>query len=121
VDAIHRAEVLEKAARNVPDHTLDQVLGAGYGIFSGRRLSWARLRFTPERARWVSTEQWHPKQKAQFEADGSYVLAVPYSDDRELIMDILKYGADVQVLGPEALRTRVIAELGAAIGRYAGR
>ena len=49
------------------------------------------------------------------------MLAVPYSDDRELIMDILKYGADVQVLAPEALRTRVIAELGAAIGRYAGR
>jgi len=121
VDAIRRAEVLEKATRNVPEHTLDQVLGAGYGIFSGRRLSWARLRFTAERARWVSTEQWHPKQKAQFEADGSYVLAVPYSDDRELIMDILKYGADVQVLAPEALRTRVIAELGAAIGRYAGR
>ena len=29
---------------------------------------------------------------------------MPYSDDRELVMDILKYGPDVEVLEPEALR-----------------
>ena len=35
------------------------------------------------------------------------MLEVPYSDDRELLRDILKHGPDVEVLGPEALRARV--------------
>ncbi|HSD61471.1 MAG TPA: WYL domain-containing protein [Burkholderiales bacterium] len=118
VDAIRRAEALDRRARHVPDKTLDAVLGAGYGIFAGRRVNWAKLRFTPERARWVSAETWHPKQKARFEEDGSYLLQVPYSDDRELVMDILRHGAGVEVLGPSALRARVQAELASAAARY---
>jgi predicted DNA-binding transcriptional regulator YafY len=45
---------------------------------------------------------------------GGYVLSLPYSNDRELIMDILKFGADVEVLEPAALRKRVREELAAA-------
>ncbi len=118
VDAIRRAEILEQPAKNVPEKTLDQVLGAGYGIFSGRRVSWARLRFTPERARWVSAEQWHPRQKGRFDKDGGYLLEIPYSDSRELVMDILRHGADVEVLAPAALRQEVAAALHAAAARY---
>jgi predicted DNA-binding transcriptional regulator YafY len=46
------------------------------------------------------------------------VLELPYSDPRELLMDILKHGASVEVLAPDSLRERVAAELGAAIGAY---
>jgi predicted DNA-binding transcriptional regulator YafY len=118
VDAIRRAEIIEQPARNVPEKTLDSVLGAGYGIFSGRKVQWAKLRFTPERARWVSLELWHPKQKARFEKDGSYLLEVPFSDSRELAMDILKQGAGVEVLAPATLRKEVAAQLKAALERY---
>ncbi len=118
MDAVRRAEILEKPARNVPEKTLDAVLGAGYGIFSGRKLNWARLRFTPDRARWVGAERWHPRQKSRYAEDGSYLLEVPYSDDRELVMDILKHGAAVEVLKPQALRRRVAEELRAAVMRY---
>ncbi len=111
VDAIRDAVVLEKPARDLPEKTLDQVLGAGYGIFSGARVQWAKLRFTPQRARWVASEQWHPRQKGRFDDDGGYLLEIPFADDRELIMDILKYGADCAVLGPASLKDRVVAEL----------
>ena len=104
LDSIRRAEVLEKKAKEVSAKSLDTVLGAGYGIFSGRKVQWAKLRFTPERARWVSTELWHPRQRGAFDADGFYVLEVPYADHRELLMDILKFGAEVEVLGPDELR-----------------
>jgi hypothetical protein len=73
VDAIQSAELLDKRAKNVPESELDEVLASGYGIFSGRKTTWAKLRFTPERARWVSAEQWHPQQKGRFDPDGSYV------------------------------------------------
>jgi predicted DNA-binding transcriptional regulator YafY len=119
VDAIRAAEMMEEPALEVKDRDLDEVLATGYGIFSGRHVHWARLRFSPVRARWVAAEQWHPEQKASFDADGSYVLQVPYADDRELIMDILKYGPDVEVLEPAALRERVRALLAEALQKYA--
>ena len=84
VDAIRSARVLVKTAVDVPDAELDEMLRTGYGIFAGRRVQWARLRFSAERARWVSAESWHPKQRAQFEPEGSYLLELPYADPREL-------------------------------------
>jgi predicted DNA-binding transcriptional regulator YafY len=118
VDAIRAAEILDEPAREVPERELDEVLAAGYGIFSGRDVEWATLRFTPERARWVASEQWHPQQRSRFDPDGSYVLELPYSDHRELVMDILKHGPDVEVVAPESLRKAVCASLQAALQRY---
>jgi len=118
VDAIRAAQMLDDPAMDIADATLDAALGSGYGIFSGAAIEWARLRFTPQRARWVSAEQWHPQQRSHREPDGSYVLEIPYSDPRELTMDILRHGADVEVLAPTALRDQVVAALDAARGRY---
>jgi predicted DNA-binding transcriptional regulator YafY len=118
VDAIRAAEPVGKKAKNVPDRELDEVLAAGYGIFSGRKTTWAKLRFTPERARWVAAEEWHPQQKSRFDADGSYVLELPFSDHRELAMDILRHGPHVEVLEPASLRAAVKAQLVAALARY---
>jgi predicted DNA-binding transcriptional regulator YafY len=107
VDAIGSAVILSKRAREITDATLDEHLGSGFGIFSGRASHTAVLRFSPLRARWVSRETWHPEQDGSFELDGAYVLKVPYSDARELVMDILKYGADVEVLAPADLRDQL--------------
>lgn len=119
VDAIVRSELREAAAREVAEKRLDAVLGSGYGIFSGEAVRWAKLRFTPERARWVAAERWHPEQRGQLLADGSYELRLPYSQDPELLMDILKYGADCEVLAPPALRERVRAEVTKMAARFA--
>ena len=118
VDAIRSAEALDQPAREVPAQELDEVLGSAYGIFSGRASRWARLRFSPQRARWVASEAWHPKQRASFEPDGSYLLEIPYSDDRELVMDILKHGPEVEVLEPPALRQTVRDLLDETIKHY---
>jgi predicted DNA-binding transcriptional regulator YafY len=107
LDAISHVEHQDDAAKEVPPAEIDQKLGAGYGIFGGKPKAWATLRFTPHRARWVKGEQWHPMQESHEEADGSYVLSVPYSDDREIVGDILRFGADVQVLQPHELRMKV--------------
>ena len=118
VDAIQHAEILDSRANDVDEAQLNAMLGAGYGIFSGDDVAWATLRFTPERARWVATERWHPKQQGQTLDDGSYQLQIPYSDDRELIMDILKYGSDCQVMAPEQLKQRVADEFRRGMQRY---
>jgi len=118
VDAIESAESSGQVAKEVPDAELEACFAGGYGIFTGAPRALARLRFTSERARWVAAEQWHPEQQASWLADGSYRLEVPYSDDRELVMDILKYGQDVEVEGPEELRERVHMLLTSASARY---
>jgi hypothetical protein len=59
-----------------------------------------------------------PKQQGQTLDDGSYQLQIPYSDDRELIMDILKYGGDCQVMAPEQLKQRVADEFRRGMQRY---
>lgn len=118
VDAIEEAELLDEAPREVPDAALDAHFASGYGIFTGEPAAVARLRFSPERARWVAAEQWHPEQQGSWLPDGSYRLEVPYSDDRELVMDILKHGPDVEVEAPDELRRRVRRLLDAALCNY---
>lgn len=118
VDAIREAQLREAKAKEIPSADLDAHLGAGYGIFAGKNIQWATLKFTPEAARWVSAQQWHPNQKSRIEKDGSYVLEVPYSEDRELVMEVLKYGADVEVVSPATLRARVVEALEQGARRY---
>jgi predicted DNA-binding transcriptional regulator YafY len=115
LDGVRHAEILDTPAREVAENTLDAMLGAGYGIFSGRKLTWAKLRFSAERARWVVLEQWHPKQRGKLLNDGRYVLEMPYADDRELIMDILRHVPEVEVLEPVELRAMVVEKLRAGL------
>jgi predicted DNA-binding transcriptional regulator YafY len=119
VDAIQSAQEIDKKAKAVPDRDLDEVLAAGYGIFSGRKTQWASLRFSASAARWVGTEHWHPKQQGEFDAQGRYVLKLPYSDSRELLMDVLRYGPEAEVLAPPALREAAQTQLRAALKHYA--
>jgi predicted DNA-binding transcriptional regulator YafY len=110
VDAIEEANPIEKSAVSVDDAVLATQLDAGYGIFSGGTTKVAKLKFSPFKARWVAREYWHKDQKGQVLDDGSYLLEVPYFDDRELINDILRHGSQVDVLGPEELKTRLKQE-----------
>ncbi len=118
VDAIRSVSPAAEPASDIPDAELDAALGAGYGIFAGREVRWATLVFTAERARWVAAEHWHVQQEGRFREDGSYQLRVPYSNDPELIMDILKYGPECEVVEPAELREKVKGLLLAAVGRY---
>jgi predicted DNA-binding transcriptional regulator YafY len=120
VERIHQAQVHEQAARDVPEEELDNHFATAYGIFAGQPAHTAVLRFTPERARWVAEEQWHPQQQSCFLKDGSYELRLPYADPRELVMDILKYGPDVEVVEPETLRRHLHERLKATLHRYGG-
>ncbi|MBS0380753.1 MAG: YafY family transcriptional regulator [Proteobacteria bacterium] len=121
VDAIRNASLADARAKEVPAAELDAYLAAGFGIFAGSDLQWATLRFNATAARWVASQVWHPNQRHRMDGDGSYVLEVPYANDRELVMEILKFGADVEVMGPETLRERVANALTAASSRYRGQ
>jgi len=118
VDRITSPETTGEAARDIPDRELDEHYASAFGIFAGKANKGALLRFSAERARWVADERWHPEQSGQFLTDGRYELRVPYRDPRELVMEILRHGAEVEVVEPAALREQVVEALRAALGRY---
>ena len=107
IDAIQALQTTSEAAIEIEDAELNRELESGYGIFSGAAIHQAVLRFSPQLARWVSRETWHQDQSGDYDSEGYYILRVPYSQDTELVMDILKHGAEVEVLEPAALRERV--------------
>jgi predicted DNA-binding transcriptional regulator YafY len=109
---------LPAAAKEPTDEELDQHYSGAYGIFAGPSDQTAVLRFSPEAARWVAQEQWHPQQQGQWVDDGHYELRIPFRDPRELVMDILRYGPDIEVLEPENLKNTVKNRLKAASALY---
>ena len=118
MDAITQPEIIDQPAKEISKTRLQRELSAGYGIFAGRAQQHAVLRFSPKIARWVAHEQWHPDQQGAFDEQGYYRLTLPYSNPTELVMDILRYGADVEVLEPVALRELVVERLEEALAVY---
>ncbi len=100
---------------------LDKQVTFGYGIFSGKVQFWIKLKFTPDAARWVADEHWHPDQKMTTDKDGSLILEIPCSQPDELIRDILKYGPDVYVLEPSDLRESIKEKLKKSFQQYCRR
>jgi proteasome accessory factor C len=118
LERIRDARVSRLAARDIDEVLLHEHFASAYGIFAGQPKDTARLIFSAHRAQWVGEEAWHPKQVGVFLEDGRYQLDIPYSDTRELMMDILKNGPDVEVVSPAALRIEVQKKLAAALQKY---
>jgi len=118
LDAISDATLLEQRAKDVPVKTIEAELDAGYGVFSGAKVQWATLQFTPDAAQWVQHEQWHPQQEATLHDDGSLTLRVPYAEPTELAMDVLRHGEQVRVVGPPRLAEAIRSRLREAAARY---
>ena len=118
VDAITRCDILEEAAKEMDQQEVQKQMQAGYGIFSGQDVKWAKLKFSAERARWVQNEEWHPEQKGTLNSDQSYTLELPYSDERELIADILGFGPEVVVMGPATLKDKVFETVKSMMNVY---
>ncbi len=118
LDRIRVVKTLAQPASDIPDTDLDAHYTATYGIFGGPAKHRATLRFTPERARWIADETWHPDQQDRWLADGRFERRLPYADPRELILDILKYGPDVEVVEPPKLRNEIADRLRNAAAQY---
>lgn len=118
LDGIRSVVMTNEKCKDVPDSDMNEHFTKSYGIFSGGADKTAKLKFSPKAARWVSGESWHPNQRSHFEKDGSYILEFEYSQDPELIMDILKHGEDVEVLSPNDLKKKVSERLKRACALY---
>lgn len=120
LDRMRAPASLDEPALDREATELDAHLASSYGIFSGAPKAWATIRFSPHAARWVADEHWHSQQEGTRLPDGRYELKLPYSNSRELLMDVLKYGPDAEIVAPVSLREEMRILLQLAIGTYQG-
>lgn len=118
LERIRGIERLDEEGVEVPDDELARHFDQAFGIFSGPAEHEAVLRFGEEAARWAADEVWHPEQRTERLDDGRLEMRLPFGRSRELIMEILRYGADVEVIAPEFLREAVAEQLRGALGYY---
>jgi predicted DNA-binding transcriptional regulator YafY len=118
LDGILTAVLTNTKAQEVSEKECQEHFAQSYGIFSGKATQRAKLRFTPEHARWVSGEHWHGQQVGSFDKEGYYNLEFDFNQDPELVMDILKHGSGVEVVSPGSLKNKVKAELEKALQNY---
>ena len=118
LDGILTAVLTNTKAQEVSEKECQEHFAQSYGIFSGKATQRAKLRFTPEHARWVSGEHWHGQQVGSFDKEGYYNLEFDFNQDPELIMDIMKHGSGVEVVSPSSLKNKVKAELEKALKNY---
>jgi len=118
IDAIRQTQKVDEKAIDISAEKLNEHVLQGYGIFAGKVTGHAKLKFSKEISSRVSRENWHPDQVDSWTENNQYLLTIPYSDPRELIRDIFRYGSDVEVLEPESLRNSIQSELDRALKKY---
>ncbi|WP_305908547.1 WYL domain-containing transcriptional regulator [Methylomarinum sp. Ch1-1] len=94
------------AIKPIGSELLSAHFSESYGIFAGQPTQTAKLKFSPKIAREIAMQCWHEKQKAYWDGE-HYLLEIPYGKSEELIMDIMRYLPDIEVLGPADLKDAV--------------
>ncbi|MEW6670500.1 MAG: WYL domain-containing protein [Thermodesulfobacteriota bacterium] len=82
-----------------------------FGILSSNASLTVCLKFRPEITAWISEQIWHAEQIQDIGPDGSLCLTFPAADVREVKREVLKFGAQVEVLAPAGLRKEVKKEI----------
>jgi len=117
---IERLELAEQKAKVIAKQKLNTHFEQSFGIFAGHAKHTAKLRFDRSIAREIALQQWHPQQQGEWDGN-DYLLSVPYSDERELVQDILKHIPHVYVEAPVKLRKVVQNRLHAGLEIYSGK
>jgi predicted DNA-binding transcriptional regulator YafY len=95
----------------IPPASVKNYIRQTFGIFQGKEKTEVCLRFAKDIAPWIAEQSWHPAQKVSIEKDGRLCLTIPVADFREIKREILRYGAQVEVVSPAALRNEVKKEI----------
>jgi len=88
----------------------DNWLQASFGIFKGPVRYRATIKFTGAAAKIIRHQHWHPDQDL-IQKRNHILLSLPVADDRELLMKVLQFGAQAEIIRPKSLRTKAKQEI----------
>ena len=104
-----------------PDGEIEAALDRAWGIVADQAVVEVILRFDRTVASRVAETTWHPTQTLARNGDGSLTWRARVSGTLEIRPWILGWGADVEVMAPEALRAEVAEIVRVAAARYRRR
>ncbi|MCS7013855.1 MAG: WYL domain-containing transcriptional regulator [Chloroherpetonaceae bacterium] len=118
MNRIQDAVQLDEAFVRDDSFDLQQFLATAFLMFKGDRCYTVRIRFSPYQARWIRERVWHATQRLEDEPDGSLVLSFKVENLHAARLWVMKYGAEAEVLEPEALRDLIRQEISKMIELY---
>jgi predicted DNA-binding transcriptional regulator YafY len=102
---VKKIEILEDAIReNLKSLDIKENIAGSFGIFFQGDRKKVVLKFKERVADYVREQIWFPFQTIEEAPAGGLLLTFYVTDYREIVREVLSFGADVEVLEPELLR-----------------
>jgi len=116
VDRVDEVELTSERFEVPEDYTADDLTGSAFGLIEGEGYE-LTVRFGSAVAHLVRERHWHPSQTLREEADGSLLLSLQASGDKEILAWLYSYLPDVEVLQPAALREQFLHGLRSTLSK----
>ncbi|WP_339832845.1 transcriptional regulator [Paenibacillus sp. FSL R7-0272] len=100
------------------DFSVQQYLKNTWSIHPGERNTRFRVRFDSKVARYIREEELFVQPWMKELADGSLLFEVTVNNEHELIMWLLQYGPDAEILEPQSAREEMKARMAAWMRMY---
>ncbi len=114
VDRVDRVELLTERFEVPEEYRADDLTGSAFGLIEGKTFE-LKVRFALEVAHLVRERLWHPSQKIEEQEDGSLILSLQVSGEKEILSWLYSYLPHVQVLEPPGLKQLFTEGLRAAL------
>lgn len=103
VDRVDRVELLDDRFEVPEEYDPDDLTGSAFGLIEGETYE-LKVRFADDVAHLIRERHWHPTQKIEEQGDGSLILSLQVSGEKEILSWLYSYLPHVQVLEPPQLR-----------------
>jgi len=117
VERIRAVDVLRRRFDIPPGFNAKEYLDKAWGILQGDLVT-VRIVFSRRVARYIKERLWHPSQRFRDLPDGRLEMTLRVADTLEVLRWILGYGADAEVVAPEALRRSVLEQASELVSRF---
>lgn len=115
LDRLESVAVLEERFEVPEEYAPEDLTGSAFGLIEGESFE-LQVEFGPEVAHLVRERRWHPSQTLAEHADGSLLLTLQASGEKEILAWLYSYLPYVRVLAParlaEAFRQGLLDALG---------
>lgn len=109
VERIQSLELEEATFEYPRDFDPQALLDSSFGVILGAPMQ-VKIRFASSQARYIKERRWARQQTLTDLPDGGLLLEMEVSGRREVLMWVLGFGGDAEVLEPEELRELVKGE-----------
>ncbi len=114
VDRVDQVVLLEDRFEVPEEYLAEDLTGSAFGLIEGETYE-LKVRFGDTVAHLVRERLWHPSQLIEEQADGSLILSLQVSGDKEILSWLYSYLPHVQVLDPPQVKQLFLDGLRAAI------